>query len=187
MVLVWVLILPESVSYRNLKKFFHVEKKSSFIPGGKRLKSQFNNENILTKIVGLDPARPLFRLDKPEERLHFTDAKYVETIQTSQVGFFKPLGTVSFFPNGGGSQPQCGSLDVVSFPEYITPLEIFQSNIKSFFQICSHSSAYKYFARSVILDERLIGYRCKSMNDLIDGKCSGNEGVLGGEPGSTEQ
>lgn len=55
----------------------------------------------LPKIVGLDPASVLFSIDKPHERLNSSDATYVETIQTSKLGFFDPIGKVSFYPNGG--------------------------------------------------------------------------------------
>lgn len=87
-----------------------------FIPGGKRLKAKFNNKKILRKIVGLDPARVLFSINAPDERIHNTDAIYVETIHTSILGFYNPLGTVSFYPNGR-SQPQCDSWNIVSFFE----------------------------------------------------------------------
>lgn len=66
----------------------------------------------LPKIVGLDPAGPLFSLDKPDERLNSQDADYVETTQTSKLGFFNPLGNVSFYPNGGYIQPTCSWDDV---------------------------------------------------------------------------
>lgn len=67
----------------------------------------------LPKIVGLDPASPLFSIDKPEGRLDGNDALYVETIHTSKLGFFKPLGVVSFYPFGGRFQPGC-KWDIVS-------------------------------------------------------------------------
>ncbi|XP_055306664.1 lipase member H-like, partial [Sitodiplosis mosellana] len=69
---------------------------------GKRVRS-----GKIPKIVGLDPAKPLFSLDKPDERLDSNDATHVETIHTSKLGFFDPLGIVSFYPNGGRSQPGC--------------------------------------------------------------------------------
>lgn len=71
----------------------------NFYVGGKNVRS-----GKLEKIVGLDPAGVLFHHDKPDERLNSTDAKYVETIQTSKLGFVKPVGSVSFFPNGGRFQ-----------------------------------------------------------------------------------
>ncbi|TDG43616.1 hypothetical protein AWZ03_009967 [Drosophila navojoa] len=62
------------------------------------------------KVVGLDPASPLFSYDKPEKRLSSNDAYYVETIQTNggTLGFNKPIGRAAFYPNGGKSQPGCG-------------------------------------------------------------------------------
>lgn len=68
----------------------------------------------MPKIVGLDPAGPLFSLNKPQDRLDSTDAIYVETIQTSILGFHNPIGMVTFYPNGKRVQPGCG-VDVVCF------------------------------------------------------------------------
>lgn len=48
----------------------------------------------------MDPASVLFSMKKPEERLNSTDADYVETIQASKLGFFEPIGSVAFYPNG---------------------------------------------------------------------------------------
>lgn len=55
----------------------------------------------LPKIIGLDPASVLFAIAKPDERLNSSDAEYVETVQTSKLGFSDPVGKVSFYPNGG--------------------------------------------------------------------------------------
>lgn len=55
----------------------------------------------LPKIIGLDPASVLFSIAKPNERLNSSDATYVETVQTSKLGFLDPIGKVSFYPNGG--------------------------------------------------------------------------------------
>ncbi|KAH8358950.1 hypothetical protein KR093_003443, partial [Drosophila rubida] len=61
-------------------------------------------------IVGLDPAMPLFSWNKPEKRLASTDAFYVESIQTNggKLGYVKPIGRGTFYPNGGKRQPGCG-------------------------------------------------------------------------------
>ncbi|KAM8704983.1 hypothetical protein ACLKA7_009443 [Drosophila subpalustris] len=68
------------------------------------------NLEQLHAIVGLDPAMPLFSWDKPEKRLASTDAFYVESIQTNggKLGFVKPIGRGTFYPNGGKRQPGCG-------------------------------------------------------------------------------
>jgi len=76
---------------------------------GKRVAELLNSEKVHA-IVGLDPAMPLFSWDKPEKRLASTDANYVESIQTNggKLGFIKPIGRGTFYPNGGKRQPGCG-------------------------------------------------------------------------------
>lgn len=61
----------------------------------------------LSKIVALDPALPLFGRSQSHERLDVSDAEYVEIVHTNAgyLGFTRPLGHASFYPNGGTSQP----------------------------------------------------------------------------------
>jgi pancreatic triacylglycerol lipase len=58
-------------------------------------------------IFGLDPARPLFYVERPTERLAAQDAQYVESIVTSGgvLAMFEPSGISTFYPNGGARQP----------------------------------------------------------------------------------
>lgn len=67
----------------------------------------------IANIVALDPAGPLFTIDRPEERLHFTDADYVEVQFTDigRLGFSQPIGHANFYPNYGKLNryyPICG-------------------------------------------------------------------------------
>ncbi len=50
-----------------------------------------------------DPAGPLFSIDQPTERLHWTDADYVEVQFTDigRLGFTQPIGHANFYPNFG--------------------------------------------------------------------------------------
>lgn len=50
----------------------------------------------IPKIIGLDPAYPLFSLNEPKERLSDTDANTVEIIHSNAglLGFASPLGHV---------------------------------------------------------------------------------------------
>lgn len=66
-------------------------------------------KGVINSIIGLDPAMPLFALDKPDSRLAISDAFYVETIQTNggKNGFYNPIGKASFYANGGKNQPGC--------------------------------------------------------------------------------
>lgn len=66
-------------------------------------------KGVINSIIGLDPAMPLFDLNKPDSRLASTDAFYVETVHTNggMNGFYNPIGKASFYANGGKSQPGC--------------------------------------------------------------------------------
>ncbi|XP_055859356.1 phospholipase A1-like [Episyrphus balteatus] len=94
---------------------------------GKHLKEQ--NKSI-PLIVGCDPALPLFDYNNCSSRLCQTDADFVETVQTNggQLGFLRPIGAGTYYPNGGIRQPGCG-LDLTGF--------------------CSHSKAYLYLAEAI--------------------------------------
>lgn len=83
------------------------------------------------KIIGLDPASPLFKYDDVDGRLAETDASYVEVIHTcaGTLGFSKPIGMASFFPNGGAAQPGCSRWDIVG----VCTLFDFFSNIQNIF------------------------------------------------------
>lgn len=84
----------------------------------------------LAAIVGLDPARPLFDIGRPAERLAAGDARYVETIHTNrgQQGFSRPIGDAAFYPNWGSAQPGCG---------------------RDLLGTCSHARAVRFLEESV--------------------------------------
>lgn len=75
---------------------------------GKRIDNYSSQK--LGRISGLDPAGPLFTNALPEDRLTPNDASFVDVIHTdgNKFGFYEPLGTVDFYPNGGTAfQPGC--------------------------------------------------------------------------------
>lgn len=108
-------------------------------------------------IVGLDPAAPLFRLEKPSERLASGDAQYVEVIHTNgkALGMFQDIGKVDIYPNGGSNQPGCEWPDLA----------------------CSHQRAVEYFRES--LKVKNFANRCANIVDLSE-KCSLGRATLGG-------
>jgi len=62
-------------------------------------------------VPGLDPAKPMFSTKRPAERLHRTDAQFVDIVHTTNLvlGQHKPIGIIDFYPNGGNTkQPGCG-------------------------------------------------------------------------------
>lgn len=109
----------------------------------------------IRKIVGLDPASPLFSVKQPDERLSDTDADVVEIIHSNAgfLGFSFPLGTISFYPNGGRSQRGCG-WDLLS--------------------ICAHSRSYIYYAESIHNPTGFYAWKCESYENLKGGKCHVN-------------
>ncbi|XP_004521939.1 phospholipase A1 2 [Ceratitis capitata] len=89
-------------------------------------------------IFALDPAGPKFRHRSVEFRIDPSDAKYVESIQTSgNLGFLEPTGNATFYPNYGLYQGRC------------------------YYVGCSHIRAYKMFAESIVSDVGFLGQRCE--------------------------
>ncbi|XP_055915930.1 phospholipase A1-like [Eupeodes corollae] len=109
-------------------------------------------------IFALDPAGPSFKEKGIEGRLDSSDAKYVESIQTSEnMGFLEPLGHATFYPNKGSYQNCMG-------------------------YGCSHRRAYKYFAESINSTVGFWGVLCDK--EQMKSECP--EGLkqykMGGEP-----
>ncbi|XP_055303181.1 pancreatic lipase-related protein 2-like [Sitodiplosis mosellana] len=127
---------------------------------GKNVKS-----GKLPKIIGLDPAAPLFSLDKPTERLNRGDAKFVEVIHTNGafLGIENPIGTVDFYPNTGLKQPGCSN-DLLGR--------------------CSHWRAVEYFVESIYSPIQFYAYPCSSFDDMKKRNCKGHGLKMGGKPGN---
>ena len=73
----------------------------------------------LDKIIGMDPAGPIFENNFEHDRLNSGNAKIVEAIHTNTGGFGleikKPVGTRDIYFNGGKKHPHCsGTLKICS-------------------------------------------------------------------------
>ncbi|KAJ6645317.1 Lipase member H [Pseudolycoriella hygida] len=135
-------------------------------------------------IAGLDPAGPLFSLDVPADRLHSTDADYVESHVTDAgrlgklfiakiiffhssfeiiLGFEHPIGHSNFYPNWGTSQPGCGA-DLVGQ--------------------CGHFLVSDFFAASINSANIFGSIRCRNLEDIRQRNCvvSGPSKRMGGDP-----
>lgn len=114
----------------------------------------------------MDPALPLFKYENVNDRLADTDASYVEVMHTCAglLGFSKPIGSASFYPNGGSAQPGCG---------------------RDYAGSCAHLRSYDLFLESLYAP-KLLAFECDSFENLQKGNCSVvNEVVqMGGEPGN---
>lgn len=139
----------------KLRRFHHFS-------GGKRL-----TRGKIGKIVGLDPALPLFKYKDVDRRLAETDAAYVEVIHTCSglLGMTKPIGSASFFPNGGRHQPGCKSA-------------LWDAGA------CSHRRASAYYIESIVRSQ-FYAIPCDSFEKFMAGNCSmENYVMMGGEPGN---
>ncbi|XP_055838370.1 phospholipase A1-like [Episyrphus balteatus] len=120
---------------------------------GKQIRpAQFNT------IFALDPAGPAFRFKGMDCRIDPTDAKYVESIQTSvNLGQIQPMGHASFFPNKGIYQKCLG-------------------------YGCSHSRAYEFFAESITSTRGFWGSLCDKKERKWSCPEEGKQYKMGGEP-----
>ena len=70
-----------------------------------------NNNKPIYKIIGLDPAGPMFEYPDhdPELRLNRNHAEIVEIFHTNTIllGFEDAIGHIDLYINGGGLQPNC--------------------------------------------------------------------------------
>ncbi|KAG4073150.1 hypothetical protein HA402_002539 [Bradysia odoriphaga] len=119
----------------------------------------------LSSIVALDPAGPLFTIDRPEDRLHWTDADYVEVQFTDigRLGFSEPIGHANFYPNWGTSQPGCG-IDLAGS--------------------CGHALVNDFFEEALTSTRIFGAIRCRGFADIQSRNCviSGPSRRMGGEP-----
>lgn len=115
--------------------------------------------------MSLDPAGPLFSLDRPDQRVAPTDGVYVEVIHTNGglLGFREPIGQADFFPNFGRTQPGCGT-DVTG--------------------ACAHARSVFLHAESVTTV--FTGHECSSFVEIDNEQCTrtGRTGRMGGPFGS---
>ena len=98
-----------------------------------KMSERIDQTLTLTKIVGLDPAGPIWDYNDtqlkqdPSLRLNKEDALNVEVFHTNAeiLGYRYPIGDIDFYINGGYRQPQCASNDT--------------------FGVCSHGLSIKLF------------------------------------------
>ncbi|XP_012587023.1 PREDICTED: lipase member I isoform X1 [Condylura cristata] len=116
----------------------------------------------LGRITGLDPAGPKFSGKPSNDRLDYSDAKFVDIIHSdvNSLGIKEPLGHIDFYPNGGKKQPGC-------------PKTIF-SGIE--FIKCDHQRAVYLFMAALETDCKFISFPCSSYEDYKIGLCMDCDG-----------
>lgn len=116
----------------------------------------------IQKVVGLDPAGPLFNFNDPSTRLDGGDGVFVEAIHTNsgQLGIREPVAQADFYPNFGSSQPGCEGQDTTGS--------------------CSHGRVVALYAESI--DSLFTANQCRSFDDIGQNVCNptGFTGRMGG-------
>lgn len=101
------------------------------------------------------------------------DAQYVEVIHTcgGYLGFAVPIGHVDFYPNGGSSQPGCGT-DYRGITKQILNEKCSNDVILIFFAgFCAHNRAHRFFSESIISDIPFVAMRCENYNSVTSLGC----------------
>lgn len=118
----------------------------------------------IKRITAFDPAAPQFEHDNVPEanRLNKTDASFVDVIHTDSgyYGFLAAIGTVDFYPNGGGLQPGC-SFDETGHHH-------------------SHEMCYNFFLES-INTTNVKAAKANNWFDYLEGKYDPAESIVFGE------
>ncbi|XP_068126624.1 lipase member I [Hyperolius riggenbachi] len=109
------------------------------------------------RITGLDPAGPLFNGKPPEDRLHHTDAQFVDVVHSDidALGYRETLGNIDFYPNGGTDQPGCPKT-ILSGSEYFK---------------CDHQRSVFLYIASLNETCSVTTFPCESYKDYRAGKC----------------
>ena len=123
---------------------------------GKRATS-LRSSFVIQKIIGIDPAGPIFEDTTHVARLRLAtgDAREVEVLHTNTkiLGIKKPIGDVDFYINGGAKQPYCQGLGLA---EYC-------------YGQCSHRRGYYLLMLYMKRDENCYGiWGCTNSEHVVD-------------------
>lgn len=140
---------------------------------GRNIKRRTGSQ--IYKIIGLDPARPLFEDVPVEVKLSKSDAAMVEVIHSDggRFGMIGSTGTVDFYPNGGtAEQPKCFDINASDLLNIV--------NLVMDAVACSHGRSIAYFIES-INSPGFIGIKCQNWIYFIMGFCAFNERIVMGD------
>ncbi|XP_074599846.1 lipase member H-like isoform X2 [Brevipalpus obovatus] len=130
--------------------------------------AQFDNPKI-ARITGLDPAGPFFDHDFRSIRLDYSQADYVDTVNTNSgfLGLGRNIGHVNFFPNGGSDQNGC---EVNRWPKNLPDKLKYSRSV-----ICDHSRAFLLVLegwKNTTIDCEPVAYACDNYEKYQRGLCS---------------
>ncbi|KAJ3663790.1 hypothetical protein Zmor_008016 [Zophobas morio] len=115
---------------------------------------QYDMNQTIDRISGLDPAAPLYEwphIESLDEILDPGDAAFVDVIHTNgrHLGIIFPSGHVDYYPNGGQHQPGCG------------------------FWVCSHLRSCDFWTASVKKPDLFKAYPFQAWDEYLAGNTNG--------------
>lgn len=126
-------------------------------------------KGTLGRITGLDPAGPMFEKIDDDGRLSPDDADFVDVLHTftislgMSIGILRPVGHIDIYPNGGDSQPGCGSSDILAS----VALGMITEVVK-----CEHERSVDLFVDSLLnQDKPSFAFQCTDSNRFQKGIC----------------
>ncbi|XP_063363547.1 phospholipase A1-like [Cydia amplana] len=121
---------------------------------------EITGKNI-SLLIGLDPAGPCYRQLGPKYRLDPSDADFVLTVTTNMdgLGIAVPVGTATFYVNGGEYQP--GHIPLL-------PCGVF----------CSHLWSLILWISALYNPGIFVGVKCESVEQARNGLCYNNTPVI---------
>ncbi|CRK90501.1 CLUMA_CG004131, isoform A [Clunio marinus] len=113
------------------------------------------------KIIGIDPAGPLFNVSDVEHRLSPLSAEYTECSHTGyKLGMKDPICHVDFYFNSGKIQPGC------------------ENSMSYLAKICSHLRGMQIIIEAFNNPKAFYGKRCENFDDAWNGNCNGEPGAF---------
>ncbi|XP_011185244.2 vitellogenin-3-like [Zeugodacus cucurbitae] len=120
----------------------------------------YKTDKLVSRITGLDPAKPCFNEGHVLSGLQRGDAKFIDVIHSNPgvLGKRDPMGDADFFPGGLHPLPK-GCNDI----------------------FCAHNRAWEYYAESAYPGNELIfmAKRCTTQTNLAGNKCPRAEYPMG--------
>lgn len=119
----------------------------------------------LKKIVGLDPAGPLFDARDVDNRLSPDSASYTECLHTGYVfGIREPICQTDFYINSGSKQPGCKITEGIDFAP------------------CSHLRVIDIYIESLGNPKGFYGDRCPDLDGALNMNCNERPGAFINDP-----
>lgn len=123
----------------------------------------------ISRIIGLDPSKPLVNENTSANRLSIGDGSLVEIFHSNggQLGIFTPSGDVDYYLNNGRSQPECAGEIILN----LTSKKCLKCLLAGSNNDCSHYRAVIIYSRLLTGQNNFVVVPCENIEQVATG-CS---------------